>query len=61
MKDRPITIRLTDSLIKEIDDVAKIEKRSRNNMLRIIIETYFLKTKKHENIFNQDRGRNHDS
>jgi metal-responsive CopG/Arc/MetJ family transcriptional regulator len=49
MKDRPVTIRLTPLLIKEIDDLAKIEKRSRNNMLQIIIETYFLKTKKHDN------------
>jgi metal-responsive CopG/Arc/MetJ family transcriptional regulator len=39
----------TDKLIQEFDDLAKIEKRSRNNMLQIIIETYFLKTKKNDN------------
>ena len=38
---KPISIRIDERLIRELEHQAAIERRSRNNMIEIILEDWF--------------------
>ena len=44
-EDAEFTTRLPSQLVKELDKLAESEKRSRNNLLEVIISNYLKKMK----------------